>query len=298
MYDPTIGQFLTEDPIDFEGMDANLRRYVHNEPTRFVDPEGLTTKPIFTQPSGQESGSIIIVYPGGVDTETVPTSATIYKYIDKSIRGGPHDVYFNTSEHGSKNFNASGLIKRHCSTVSASAKPGTTPEIRVVLLGYSQGANTAAINADRIYDAIKSAGLKPRVLLILVDQHNISGHTHKIKNTTGLTIINAYTAGGKGPHGSKQAGIGIPLDYVKDSTFRKFCDAAKTDEPHGAADDYLLSKSGIAMVNEIFNSRPEAKNRTPLTGGIPEIIVNWPAHGTIFAPKSTKPAAPTPSPPR
>ena len=41
MYDPTIGRWLSEDPIGFEGGDANLYRYVGNQPTQHTDPSGL-----------------------------------------------------------------------------------------------------------------------------------------------------------------------------------------------------------------------------------------------------------------
>jgi RHS repeat-associated protein len=38
-YDPTIGRFISEDPIEFQG-GINFYRYVDNRPTRFVDPTG------------------------------------------------------------------------------------------------------------------------------------------------------------------------------------------------------------------------------------------------------------------
>jgi len=41
MYDPTVGRWMSEDPIGFDGKDANLYRYVNNEPTRLADPTGL-----------------------------------------------------------------------------------------------------------------------------------------------------------------------------------------------------------------------------------------------------------------
>lgn len=40
-YDPTIGRFVSEDPIAFEGGDVNLYRYVQNGPTDATDPSGL-----------------------------------------------------------------------------------------------------------------------------------------------------------------------------------------------------------------------------------------------------------------
>jgi uncharacterized protein RhaS with RHS repeats len=44
MYDPTIGQWISEDPIDFDAGDPNLRRYVGNSPTNKTDPFGLQEK--------------------------------------------------------------------------------------------------------------------------------------------------------------------------------------------------------------------------------------------------------------
>src|SRR5207253_2633309 len=41
MYDPTIGRWISEDPIGFTGADANLYRYVGNSPTNRTDPSGL-----------------------------------------------------------------------------------------------------------------------------------------------------------------------------------------------------------------------------------------------------------------
>lgn len=41
MYDPTVGRFLSEDPIGFDALDPNLARYVGNSPVNFTDPSGL-----------------------------------------------------------------------------------------------------------------------------------------------------------------------------------------------------------------------------------------------------------------
>ncbi|MGO8745380.1 MAG: RHS repeat-associated core domain-containing protein [Thermoguttaceae bacterium] len=45
MYDPTVGRFLSEDPIGFDGQDANKYRYVHNSPLNATDPTGLAENP-------------------------------------------------------------------------------------------------------------------------------------------------------------------------------------------------------------------------------------------------------------
>lgn len=43
-YDPSVSQWLSEDPIGFEAGDENTRRYVSNDPVNKVDPSGLEEK--------------------------------------------------------------------------------------------------------------------------------------------------------------------------------------------------------------------------------------------------------------
>jgi len=42
-YDPATGRWLSQDPSGFAAADANLYRYVRNNPSRSVDPSGLFT---------------------------------------------------------------------------------------------------------------------------------------------------------------------------------------------------------------------------------------------------------------
>jgi len=41
MYSPTLGRFVTTDPIGFQAGDVNLYRFVENNPANMVDPSGL-----------------------------------------------------------------------------------------------------------------------------------------------------------------------------------------------------------------------------------------------------------------
>jgi RHS repeat-associated protein len=40
-YDPTMGRFISEDPLQFDGGSSNFYVYVGNKPTTFTDPSGL-----------------------------------------------------------------------------------------------------------------------------------------------------------------------------------------------------------------------------------------------------------------
>jgi uncharacterized protein RhaS with RHS repeats len=43
MYDPSLGRFLTEDPLGLSAGDINIYRYCFNNPINFTDPSGKTT---------------------------------------------------------------------------------------------------------------------------------------------------------------------------------------------------------------------------------------------------------------
>jgi hypothetical protein len=79
MYDPTVGKWISEDPIEFEGNDPNLGRYVFNSPLTNRDPTGLETLNDDTLIAIGENELIFIVghhlpIPGGAldDNNLVP----------------------------------------------------------------------------------------------------------------------------------------------------------------------------------------------------------------------------------
>ncbi|MHC1727308.1 MAG: RHS repeat domain-containing protein [Syntrophobacteraceae bacterium] len=65
-YDPSVGRFISEDPIGFAGGDVNLSAYVQNDPINLIDPLGLEARaprggvPLFLPP---------VFYPGTVENK-------------------------------------------------------------------------------------------------------------------------------------------------------------------------------------------------------------------------------------
>jgi RHS repeat-associated protein len=55
-YDPTTGRWLSQDPIGFNGGDANLYRYCENSPTNYIDPSGYCH--VETGDNGEDDGDI------------------------------------------------------------------------------------------------------------------------------------------------------------------------------------------------------------------------------------------------
>ena len=89
MYDPRIGRFISTDPSGFSGGDANLYRYVGNDPLNKVDPTGLAARilgggnvsivgstSLLNLPSQPLSSSQIAWMPG---TAPTPSGADLYR---------------------------------------------------------------------------------------------------------------------------------------------------------------------------------------------------------------------------
>jgi uncharacterized protein RhaS with RHS repeats len=57
-YDPSIGRFISSDPIEFLAGDVNFYRYVGGDPVNFVDPSGLAAPALY--------GAYLVIVEAGV----------------------------------------------------------------------------------------------------------------------------------------------------------------------------------------------------------------------------------------
>ena len=64
MYDPQVGQFLSEDPIGFDANDPNLKRMVGNNVTNQIDPFGLEVVPLAVPTALYGAQPPIIIHDG------------------------------------------------------------------------------------------------------------------------------------------------------------------------------------------------------------------------------------------
>jgi RHS repeat-associated protein len=62
-YDPSIGRFISQDPIEFRSMDFNFYRYVSNDPVNYADPSGLSCE--VQAAAGAALGSAVGAVGGG-----------------------------------------------------------------------------------------------------------------------------------------------------------------------------------------------------------------------------------------
>jgi RHS repeat-associated protein len=58
-YDPTSGRFVSQDPSGFSAGDADLYRYVGNDPTNAIDPSGLQQGIVVSGPNGPQINSLM-----------------------------------------------------------------------------------------------------------------------------------------------------------------------------------------------------------------------------------------------
>jgi RHS repeat-associated protein len=77
-YDPSVGRFISEDPIGFDGGDVNLMVYVKNNPVLLIDPLGLQEMVYINTRPGPNGQPIPII----VNTNTRQYSLEPSNYID------------------------------------------------------------------------------------------------------------------------------------------------------------------------------------------------------------------------
>jgi uncharacterized protein RhaS with RHS repeats len=59
MFSPTLGRWMQEDPIGFDGGDVNLYRGVENNPTSYVDPTGLAGEKAEVSVTPSKTGRLV-----------------------------------------------------------------------------------------------------------------------------------------------------------------------------------------------------------------------------------------------
>ncbi|WP_158545328.1 RHS repeat domain-containing protein [Bremerella cremea] len=68
-YDPAVGRWVSEDPLEFEAGDMNLSRYVSNAATYFMDPSGLWAQEGGTEWRATDPGDTFLALLDLVDPE-------------------------------------------------------------------------------------------------------------------------------------------------------------------------------------------------------------------------------------
>ena len=126
-YDPTIGRFISEDPIAFDGGDANLYRYVENDPVGAIDPSGdekieIIYSPL--SPLGYYHGTVVV-------TDPTTGKKTYYRGGPTSnpLGGGSSASSGGTSSSsgGASSGSSCGSSGSNSSNSSNSSSPGSSP---------------------------------------------------------------------------------------------------------------------------------------------------------------------------
>jgi len=70
-YDPSIGRFISSDPIEFQAGDFNFYRYVGNDPVNFVDPSGLAVSSPDNHVTTPTPSPTFELYPGQFEFDSL-----------------------------------------------------------------------------------------------------------------------------------------------------------------------------------------------------------------------------------
>ena len=184
MYDPSVGRWLEEDPIGFEGGDANLYRYVRDDPTNDIDPTGESGGPVgdalWRLVHGEEPPLLVkvghMVTRRVVRAVIVPKSAARYHWTQLSYKFG---------DNAGKPI--SGMMFRHALQDNPSklmfpangpvvAGIGKSPEYKTVLAkivatGKPKGTEDIAFTSNDLSTAIGNATIQYKDLK-KVDNNN------------------------------------------------------------------------------------------------------------------------------
>ncbi|WP_422925495.1 putative Ig domain-containing protein [Singulisphaera sp. PoT] len=119
-YDASLGRFISQDPLGFNGADSNLYRYVGNSPTNATDPTGLQALSEYTA-----------LLP---DVLLIANTAVTY--------GGDQPMTFAVGAKNGQPFTgvagSPGLSNKFSyENVYLKAGPGSTPEVGVEINGFS-----------------------------------------------------------------------------------------------------------------------------------------------------------------
>ncbi len=156
-YDPEIGRFLNEDPLGFTAGDANLYRYVFNNPVNLTDPDGMQAAPPMPMP-GLPFPIPPIAIPGSPENEAWTNAVvTLMGKISKKFK----DIFGGSRPdipHGDAIGRGKWVCVALCPTEPAS--PGCTCPPWVSGTGYGKTAHEASVNAQESANNIVPTGCK------------------------------------------------------------------------------------------------------------------------------------------
>lgn len=159
-YDPSIGRFLSEDPIRFKGSGTNLYAYVGNSPTSLKDPYGLcpTCIDVFSdsfKDTFKDIGEALHLDDLKENIEKViasskGVSSSLYS-LSQSVRNVPASAWASA---GAASGIVAGLIKASgaVQTLGAAIEESMNPIVGTIVLGVVDAAL-----AKGVYDEAKAA---------------------------------------------------------------------------------------------------------------------------------------------
>jgi RHS repeat-associated protein len=148
-YEPATGRFINEDPSGFKGGDANLFRYVGNDPLNQVDPSGLAAKwASGAKASVPTAGWAALGQPGTFTPQIItPSTVTATGYaslgrqpaVTPALTQTPSPLWTTTSGSGLGNVSATQITM----SLARNAQSGATP--------YSGLKTTVSDSRGRVY---------------------------------------------------------------------------------------------------------------------------------------------------